>query len=72
MQRSFCMTQPVSDILQVHTNIVVFDLRKSAPLTAKDFILVLQQRGVLVIPFRCAPPGFPLEVRRGILGESFL
>lgn len=38
--------------MQVHTNIVCFDLRKSAPLSAKDFILVLQQRDVYVIPFR--------------------
>ncbi len=41
---------PVS--IQVHTNIVVFDLRKSCPLAAKDVIIALQQRGVYVIPFR--------------------
>lgn len=37
---------------QVHTNIVVFGLHKTCPLTAKDFIIALQQREVHVIPFR--------------------
>ncbi|CAK0787132.1 hypothetical protein CVIRNUC_010348 [Coccomyxa viridis] len=36
----------------VHTNIVIFNLRDSCPLTAKDFIPLLQQHGVLIIPFR--------------------
>ena len=38
---------------QVHTNIVIFNLHDACPLTAKDFIPLLQQHGVLVIPFRC-------------------
>ena len=38
---------------QVHTNIVIFNLRDSCPLKAKDFIPLLQQHGVLIIPFRC-------------------
>ena len=38
---------------QVHTNIVIFNLRNACPLSAKDFIPLLQQHGVLIIPFRC-------------------
>ena len=45
-------------LMQVHTNIVVFSLRKACPLAARDFILVLQQHGVHLIPFRCAPSAF--------------
>ena len=44
--------------MQVHTNIVVFSLREPCPLTAKDFVAVLQQHGVHLIPFRCAPSAF--------------
>ncbi len=57
--------------MQVHTNIVCFDLRKSAPLSAKDFILVLQQRDVYVIPFRCASLSIWLVVSWTTLGSSF-
>ena len=55
--------------MQVHTNIVVFNLRESAPLAAKDFILMLQQRDVHVIPFRCAAAGVLLVAHRVTLGR---
>ena len=37
---------------QVHTNIVVFRLRESTPVGVLDLVEALEQRGVLVIPFR--------------------
>lgn len=46
----------------MHTNIVVFGLRKSCPLSAKDFILFLQEQDVHVIPFKCAAPSKPVSL----------
>ncbi len=36
----------------MHTNIVVFRLRESTPVGVLDLVDALEQRGVLVIPFR--------------------
>ena len=58
--------------MQVHTNIVCFNLRKSAPLSAKDFILVLQQHDVHLIPFRCVLPSIWLGLSRMTPGMSVI
>ena len=54
-----CLVSPhvqrlsIACLHQVHTNIVIFNLHDSCPLTAKEFIPLLQQHGVYIIPFRC-------------------
>jgi hypothetical protein len=38
--------------VQVHSNIVVFQLRKTSPLSRDELIRALHERSILVIPFR--------------------